>query len=205
MRIEIPEQDPTFLDRCRAEVGDLLCQPSAVQARVCPGCTLPCPCSASPVCTCACSAGCRHAPRQMSSDGENYPIEPGIAPLVHALYSLRLCRPCWSCEGHANPDGTLARIPSAWFHCRSVVYPRVIQDCLDDMRMRRILSCPWRLGVTYSVRDVAETTFAIEPDLVLSPDAKLPALHADIVKMAALLKPAVRDTAKRLSAAWTIS
>ncbi len=172
MKIAKPLTDPEFDVQAAAEMAHLLRQPLVTQERPCPGCDLPCPCSASISCACGCSVKCPHAPRQMSSDPEEHPVEQGIAPLVFALNGLRVVEPCWSCEGHMGPGDTLLRPPSVWFYSRSAVYPMLIADYLGELAGTKDTKYRWRLCmVSFGDDNDGCPVFSIEPNLsAVKPD-----------------------------------
>ena len=109
------------------------------------------------------SRHCPDIPRMLSSDPENHSLESRIAPLVYALKRLEVFDPCWSCEGRNGTDGALWKVPRVWVYCRSVVHLRVLADALKELRLDRRLSAPWRVVLTFSDRDNADTTFSPEP------------------------------------------
>ncbi len=194
MKIELPERDGSLYRQRARDLELLLRQPSAAERRPCPGCDVRCTCSASPTCTCGCSSACAHAPRRMSSEPEIHPIEAGIVPLVYILNVLRLCPPCWSCEGHYGPGGGLGKLPSVWFHAHSDAYPALIADHLAELRVGRRIAHPWQISlVSWGSR--VDTTFYIRPDLSHVSDASLRRLHADIDAIAGALV----DEARRLA------
>lgn len=165
MKIAKPRSDPEFDAQAAGERAHLLRQPTAKEARPCPGCELPCPCSASLDCTCGCTVNCPYAPRKMSSDPEEHPVEPGIAPLVLALYGLRVVEPCWSCEGHMGPGDKLLRPPSVWFYSRSTTYPMLITDYLAELAGAKDTGHRWHLCmVTFGEGNDGCPVFSIEPD-----------------------------------------
>ena len=120
MKLAWPESDAGRKKASRQALARLVVQPLVRDLRPCPDCDLPCPAHASPECCCGCSAACPDVSRQMSVEPDAYPIEPGIAPLVFEFYALRLCPPCWSCEGHVDAAGKLTRLPRVWFFCREI-------------------------------------------------------------------------------------
>lgn len=131
--------------------------------RPCPGCVKVCHRCGSVGCLCTCGPDCPDAPLALSSDPDKFPIETGIVPLVLAVRRAGLGEPCWSCEGHLNPQGTLWKRPSVWFYAAHQVYPDLIAQHLSvlagDGRLRR----RWRVALI-ATEHVTATTFAIEPD-----------------------------------------
>ena len=195
MKIRRLESDSELVRRRNADLRELLSQPSEADQRVCSECTLSCPSCESTACTCSCSMDCPHIPTQMTSD-PRFPIETAIVPLVYALSSLRLCEPCWSCEGHANASGTVTRIPRVWFYCRSLTYPRLMDRYFSHLKLKRRLNYPWHLCVTHSDTDNADTAFSIEPDLTYVERPTLALLQRDIRPIADGLAAYIRTEAR---------
>ena len=169
-----------------------------------PVCAADCP-NAGPE---RCSRHCPDIPQMLSSDPENHPLESRIAPLVYEIKRLEVFDPCWSCEGHNRADGTLWKIPRVWFYCRSVVHLRVLADALKELHMDQRLSVPWRVVLTFSDGDNADTTFSLEPSplapgpLAPGPGASRPslaALQADVDTIAGHLRDVVFEEARKLS------
>lgn len=185
-----PREDAARLRDLRV----LLCQPLAHEARVCPGCTVPCACSGSRTCTCGCSPRCAQAPKQLSSEGERYPVEPKVVPLVFALQELRVCPPCWSCEGHARDDGQVFRVPQVWFYTRSLIYVRLLAEWLRTLRHRGRIAGGWRITASYSESGL-DTAFSLEPDAACASHADLAALQHDVRTMASAVVHDVRLSA----------
>ena len=177
------------------DLASLVTQDTCRERRVCPLCTLRCTCSGSTSCTCQCNAACPEAPSQLSSDGQRYPIEPKVVPLVFGLHELRLCTPYWSCEGHLRTDGEIFRLPQVWFYSRSLIYPRLISDWLALLRGAHRLENPWHIAVSYSESGL-DTGFSIEPDVKLIPTVDLASLQRDLTVLAEGLVPEVRALAR---------
>jgi hypothetical protein len=194
MRIKRPAPDPAACRAHRQALEDLLRQPTDKQARPCPGCRVPCPCRGSPACTCGCSSACAHAPGQLSSEPDTYPIEPGILPLVYGLSSLRVVFPCWSCEGHPGDSGAFRKRPGVWFFARSLATPGVIAEHLSELRIAGKLACPWHVCVVRWGDDV-EPTFAIEPEAPAMDGPGLDRLRRDVRVISADLQTHVKRLA----------
>ena len=159
-----------------------------------PVCAPDCP-NASPE---RCSRRCPDIPVMLSSDPVNHPLESRIAPLVYELKRLEAFHPCWSCEGHNGPDGKLWKIPRVWFYGESVIHLRVLADAVKELHLAATLSVPWRVVLTFSEADNADTTFSLEPDL----DHRrppLPALQRDIDAIADHLRERAFTEARKLS------
>ena len=137
-----------------------------------------------------CSKSCPDIPNILSSDPEKFPLESRIAPLVYELKRLGVFEPCWSCEGHNKPDGSFWKRPQVWFYAHSVVHLRVLANGIKEIHLREKLNVPWKIAVTFSDSNNAETTFSLRPridrdDITLIPlqndvDAIASALHAQV-------------------------
>lgn len=180
MRVDRPDNESAARTQFHADLRYLLNQPRPKDARPCPGCDLPCPCSGSRDCACACQPHCPDAPRLMSSDPERFPVEPKIAPLVFALYATRVCRPCWSCEGHLDAVGKLHRLPTVWFYTETPVYARMIYVAVEALRFEKRIDSRWRVGITAAEHDNPYTTYTLEPVLPEAPPPSLEALQRDV-------------------------
>ena len=145
-----------------------------------------------------CSRHCPDIPRVLTSDPENHPLESRIAPLVYELKRLEVFDPCWSCEGHNGADGALWKIPRVWFYCRSVVHLRVLADALEQLHLDHRLNVPWRIVLTFSDGDNADTTFSLEPSPAASRPLLAP-LQRDVDTIAQHLRDLVFDEARKLS------
>ncbi len=195
MRIERRKDGRGRVAQIRQELGEIL----RGGTDGVPVCAADCP-RAGPG---RCSRHCPDIPRMLTSDPENHPIESRIAPLVYELKRLEVFDPCWSCEGHNGTEGAMWKIPRVWFYCRSVVHLRVLADALKELHLDRRLSVPWRVVLTFSDGDNADTTFSLEPgSLAPGPGAPRPplaALQRDIDTIAGHLRDVVFDEALKLS------
>lgn len=181
--------------RRRQDLESLLAQPTIREARPCDGCAQPCGCSnRSTTCSCGCSPRCSHAAAQLSSEGERYPIEPYVLPLVFELNALRVVQPCWSCEGHADAKGDVQNPPRIWFYCASVVYPQLLLEHVTQLAARGELQARWRVTVCSYSEDKVSTTFSLEP--AVSPSSSLAVLQSDLNVIAAELGSRLRDKAQ---------
>ena len=188
--------------RTRADdLARLLQQPTDRERRPCPSCDKVCGCPAlSTQCCCGCSVRCPDAPRFLSSEPAQYPIEPQVLPLVYALASLRLVPPCWSCEGHARPSGGLVRMPQVWFYSASTVYPELIALYLKDLEFHGKLRHQWMISVCPHTAGGA-TIFQLQPEQLRQADVQaedLLSLHDDFRTIADSLTESIRQLALRL-------
>lgn len=196
MKIDGVQVNKDFLQKLEGDLQLLLDQPMVDKKRPCPGCNVPCPCSGSRTCTCLCSQQCELVSKRLSSEPDRYPIEPKIVPLVFELYCLRVCKPCWSCEGHKLPSGEVHKLPRVWFITRSLVYPRIIADYIATLKKRRLLQNFWHICLAYSGNRF-DTAFSIEPNLGIDPSPDLERLQIESKVIADGLVLGVRAQAQR--------
>jgi hypothetical protein len=138
---------------------------------------------------------------QLSSEGDRYPVEPNVVPLVFALQELRVYPPYWSCEGHVREDGTVFRAPQVWFYVRSLIYVRLLAEWLRALRHRDRTAGAWRIVASYSESGL-DTAFSLEPDPACAPHADLAALQGDLQTMARDVGPGLRDAAREYLARY---
>lgn len=129
-----------------------------------------------------CHRYCPAAPRRLSSDGEQNPIEQMVAPLVFELRKTGVFYPCWSCEGHTDRSGNLWKIPRIWFYADSVVHIRALVETTDRLFHAGRLAARWTVVVTHSDPTNPDTTFSLEPEPAT--DRSLSALQDDLRAMA---------------------
>ncbi len=198
MRIERRDSTPDRTRRLSDEIAEAAV-PEGIDGRVCSQtCAVICPGCGSTGCQCACSAHCPEAPRALSSDPDKYPVEPGIMPLVFEMKRLDMFRPCWSCEGHLHPDGSLWKVPRVWFYCDSMVHIRLLADGLKDMESSGLIRAPWQVVVTFSDSDNPETTFSVEPAQFPGSNFRLPMLQKDVAAIAGSLREMMTTLGKNL-------
>lgn len=143
-------------------------------------CHRPCPTHNSTTCACGCVGTCPDAAAQLSSEGEAYPLEPGVVALVLSLKKLRVVRPTWSCEGHNDRMGKLWKTPKVWFACDSVIPIRLIGEGVRQLKTQGRLKAHWDVRLSYSDGDNPDTTFSLEPMMEMTPSATLRDLQADL-------------------------
>ncbi len=146
----------------------------------------------------SCSRSCLDIPKILSSDPEKFPLEARIAPLVYEMKRLGVFEPCWSCEGHSKPDGSLWKSPQVWFYAHSVVHLRVLANGIKELHLSEKLSVPWQIRVTFSDADNAETTFSLQPRIGPG-HAGLASLRKDIDAIVLALREQVLVEALKLS------
>lgn len=155
------------------------------QGRVCGGtCTMICSDCGSMSCQCMCQCECPDAGKRLSSDPENFPVEDRIVPLVYEMKREGTCVPCWSCEGHEHPDGSLWKIPRVWFYCSSMIHLRLIGSGAHAMFVARKLKTPWQVVITHSDYGNVDTTFSLEPKLDPESKITLTDLREDVLALA---------------------
>jgi len=167
--------------------------------RVCgEGCSRVCGTCGSRGCQCECGPDCADAAQALSSQPSTYPIEPGIVPLVYAFARTGLLHPCWSCEGHNHPDGSLWKLPTVWFYADSSVFARLLADSVARLASGGSLNVEWRVAITYSDPDNPRTTFALEPVLPLRDSIVLADLQSDARQLAKSLPRLIKEGGRAL-------
>jgi hypothetical protein len=180
MKIRNDAEQATDREQVLISLRDLISQPTDTQVRPCPNCHVPVGAEsmASTSSAASCSSQCQYAPRMMSSEPEKFPIEEAIAPLVYALYTLRLLTPCWSCEGHLGEDGKIGKLPKVWFYCDSDFYPRMIAQVIGNLQAHHKIGYSWMVRVLPFSQSTFSTTYSIEAG---QSDAPLASLQKDVV------------------------
>jgi len=168
--------------------------------RPCTGCTLRCGPHNSRLCACACTPECNHALKQMSSEGEHFPIEAGIAPLVWTFLSLRELSPCWSCEGHEAQAGSNARPPRLIFYTRSTLYPALIAEAVLTLLMQKKISRPWEVVAT-PLGNMLDATYTLQPTMAGDHQPTLRQMRGDALVIAHNLQSEVLDAARKYQGA----
>ncbi len=90
-------------------------------------------------------------------------------------------------------------MPRVWFYCNSTLQLRVLADALKSLHLFGKINSAWRVAVTFSDDDNADTTFSLEPNLE-GERVTLAALQNDVDAIAENLRDAVLATARKLSA-----
>lgn len=175
--VKIVQPNVGLLDRerIRQDLQRLLAQPTPVESPPCSGCTQHVPVS--------CSSRCGQAPQSLSSEPENYPVETNVVPLVFELSATRLMQPCWSCEGHLNPDGELWKLPQVSFYASSPIFPQLLIKHISALEMRKQLAYPWHV-VLSDYGQTWETTYTLEPNLNREHKVHLGNLQRDLNTLA---------------------
>lgn len=191
------DDNPEYQEREKQDLLTLLSQPDEKQLRPCPSCDIACPCSGSASCACACISTCQYAPQKMSSEPDKYPIEENITQLVYALNVMRVCKPCWSCEGHIGTQSEHAhRLPQVWFYSPSVLYPRLVAETLEQLRFQKKIHHEWCVRIL-GWGDTSNTRFAIIPVQSEANETELPFLQEESKIIAKNLNPEIRTKAKQ--------
>ena len=144
----------------------------------------------------SCGNACQYAPLRLSSEPA-LPIEKLITPLVFELKKLGIFYPCWSCEGHNDKMGKLAKHPSVWFYSESVVHVRALENTVCKLFFDGKLSTQWHIIVGFSDCENPDTTFTLTP--VLSEKrATLFDLQKDVITLAQYLPGTFWEQCHRL-------
>lgn len=196
MKIGSCNLSPEIVSDRQRDLHELLRQPFDNELRPCKGCEEVCACAKrSRSCCCQCSAHCPSAGRILSNDGERYPIEPDVLPLVYALSALRIVEPCWSCEGHES-SGSGVRKPQVWFYARSAAYPELLQRHVSHLANAGKLAARWEIVVSEYQPEACITLFVIRPEG--SSDIDLAPLRKDLRTIGRELQAAMRNQAQKM-------
>ena len=188
MEIAAPDIDTPSIWVRLGEIAIFLAHTSCDDSRPCMSCGLRCKKCGQTDCTCNCSPDCPEASALLSSDPEVFPIEPNIVPLVFALARLKVCPPCWSCEGHLDRDGNIHRRPGVWFYANSIVYPQLIGEAIQALTISGRLQAPWQVALV-SLGRGTNTSFSIEPILEGKNYLTLSHLWEDVKVISKALSP----------------
>ena len=73
-------------------------------------------------------------------------------PLVYALTSSGVFQPFWSCQGHADANGEVYRLPQVWFYANSQVHVQLLIKTLSALTAQQVLApdSNWQINLTYS-------------------------------------------------------
>jgi hypothetical protein len=82
---------------------------------------------------------------QLSSEGDQYPIEPRVSPLVYGLASIRVVVPCWSCQGHLSRDRHQVKPPQVWLYSTSLFYVHLIGQFLTEEHEKHRCHHLWQI------------------------------------------------------------
>ena len=121
-----------------------------------------------------CSYSCYNPAEALSEDPKRYPVEPNVVPLVFELTTMRLVQTCWSCEGHANIDGKIIKLPQVSFYSEKPFYAQLISNYLANLHWKQKLQYPWEVALS-DYGQTWEITYTIKCDLsrVENPDIKI--------------------------------
>ncbi len=106
-----------------------------------------------------------------------------MVPLVFELAATRVMQPCWSCEGHLDPDGGLWKIPQVSFYSASPVYLQLLLKHIHALQLQKQLSHPWHV-VLSDYGQTWETTYTLEPNLNCRQKIHLGNLQRDLDTLA---------------------
>lgn len=195
MRIKRQNSPIDRIEVLRSEIAEAL-SPTHTKDRICGKiCRSICPQCGSTDCQCQCSADCPEAGRNLSVEPDEYPIEPGILPLVFEMKRLGLFTPCWSCEGHMGHDGKLWKLPRVWFYSESETHVRLLAGGLKELEFGKKLNTRWQVVVTFSDDDDPETTYSIEPVDLSGGGPPLAKLQQDVATIAGALDSIIASQA----------
>lgn len=190
MYIERPKQELLDAERTRDNLKVFLEQPIPSELPPCPGC--------SNHIKSKCSGDCSEAHTALSTQPNEFPIEPNIVPLVFGLMSTRVTQTCWSCEGHMDTNNKLIKLPTVSFYTSSPVYSQLLHRHVSKLKLDKKLSYPWHVVLM----DYAQTwaqTYSIIPDLnFVEKEIHLGALQNDLKIIAEDLQEKMKFLARQM-------
>lgn len=191
MRIPQPNFSNTEKDHIVTDLQLLIDQPDANQSPPCPNCTK------IDVSSVDCSFNCDNAAEALSEDPERYPVEPNVVPLVFELTTMRLVQTCWSCEGHANIDGKILKLPQISFYSEKPFYAQLLSNYLNKLHWKKKLQYPWEIALS-DYGQTWEMTYTIKCDLnrVENPDISI--MQKDLNTMGENLSTNIKIFARAL-------
>jgi len=190
MHIPQPKLQANAQQELRADLLKLIEQPSASQVPPCPNCTQALEQRDD------CSYNCENAASALSVEPTKFPIEQFAMPLVFELTTLRLVQTCWSCEGHANFEGEILKMPRISFYAVRPIYAQLIGQYLTQLYFQKKLHYPWEVALS-DYGQTLEITYTIKCDTSFEkPDLKL--MQEDLLNMANNLSTEVKSFAHRM-------
>jgi len=189
MHIHKPQENFQNSTQVREALELIISQPSAKESAPCTNCENHVPNM--------CNTTCINAPSSLSSDPINHPIEDKVVPLVFELTSVRVMQPCWSCEGHFNPDGKLWKLPQINFYSLSPIYPQLLLMHINELKINKKLSHDWHI-VLADFGQSWHMSYSIEPNLNQVSDPHLGALQNDISIIAEDLNNNIKKLAQKM-------
>lgn len=143
-----------------------------------------------------CSSSCSKAPRALSCDPENHPLESKVVPIAFELALSKVFQTCWSCEGHVDQDGQLWKYPQVSFYVCAPVYAQLLLKYVNGLMNDGKLSYSWHVVVS-DYGPLNGMTYTLQPNLYMVTEVHLGKLQQDLLtvsqNMVANLKAIARD------------
>lgn len=175
MKIAAPSDGITNRTQAIGELEEFLQKIQRPLTQPCPNCTNPAQAGNPDVCNWQCAA----APRALSSEPDNHPIESNAVKIVFELRQLGLFEPCWSCEGHLDPSGQIYRLPQVSFYCANPMYVVILHEHVDLLHYSKHLHAFWHIAMT-SLGQKMGVTYLLEPLLKEDTPISLDELQEDL-------------------------
>ncbi len=127
-----------------------------------------------------CSPKCPEAPKSLSVDPIQYPIERSVVALVFELNAIRLFETCWSCEGHIREgESQIWKIPQVCFYSQSSIYAKLLSTHLSKLFIQKKLKYNWLLCLS-DISQSIHPAYNIQPDLTNQFEPSLGLLQNDM-------------------------
>ena len=178
MKIDKPTSAIFDREKIKQDLQALLDQPPPAELPPCPNCERHIPND--------CTSSCPSAHESLSSEPKKHPLEKKVVPLVFELASTGAFQTCWSCEGHADSEGRLWRIPQISFYAGSPVYAQLLLKYINNLDNEKKLSYSWRVCVS-DYGPLNGLTYNLEPNLNFLTDPHIGKLQQDLIALSTKL------------------
>ena len=111
-----------------------------------------------------------------------------MVPLVYALAQSGVFQPFWSCEGHADPNGEIYRLPQVWFYAASQVHIQLLIEKIASLCSQKLVAIDWRINLTYS-QDEFLPAYSLAPQVTEDSSHNLSEMQQEL----AIIAEHVRD------------
>lgn len=188
MKISGPNDNFFDLDQVRADLQRFINQDDPAESPPCKGCEIDIPQ--------LCSPKCPEAPKALSIDPIQYPIERSAVALVFELTACRLFETCWSCEGHMREgESQIWKLPQVCFYSQSPIYAKLVSMHLSNLFIHKKLKYNWLLCLT-EISQSIHPAFSIQPDLTNQFEPSLGLMQNDLKTIGNNLQQCLKSEAR---------
>ena len=144
-----------------------------------------------------CAPSCSRAPKALSADPENHPLEPKVVPISFEMASSGVFQTCWSCEGHIDQAGKLWKFPQVSFYVGAPVYAQILLRYINSLANEGKLSYAWHVLVS-DYGPLNGVTYTLQPNLQLQAEVHLGKLQQDLLTVSQNMVANLKAIAKEL-------